>query len=381
MSDNHSASSSDSEAVVPNTKVTSTPSYEQRLGSARRRLSISRHGSTDQLEHEAAKNPWKIPNTPTDVLKNLSDYDKWEKKKGEPNRFTVSLTDMPDWFIDNVYILRGYRRITNSYRGCIKSLTYIHNETANIFTHMIGAIGFIILAHTFYSFLTTSVESTTRGDLVVVGLFFLGAIACLGLSTVFHTCACHSRKVAAIWLRGDYVGIVTLIMGSFVPSVYYGFFCNPNLQILYLSVIVVFGITTICVTVSPKFFAPRYRLLRTGLFVSMAMTGVVPLSHALAKYGTLMTRHAISMGSLLSSGAVYFMGAIVYATRIPERWAPGRFDIWGHSHQIFHVLVVTAAVIHYYGVVSAYKWWHAHNQQCALEPSEVARNLMARLVS
>lgn len=41
----------------------------------------------------------------------------------------------------------------------------------------------------------------------------------------------------------------------------------------------------ICISVSPKYFAPRYRLLRTGLFVSMGLTGVIPLLHALAKYG------------------------------------------------------------------------------------------------
>ena len=31
----------------------------------------------------------------------------------------------------------------------------------------------------------------------------------------------------------DYVGIVALIFGSFVPSVYYGFYCEPMLQKTY----------------------------------------------------------------------------------------------------------------------------------------------------
>jgi hypothetical protein len=31
------------------------------------------------------------------------------------------------------------------------------------------------------------------------------------------------------------------------------------------------------------------------------------------------------------------LGAIIYANRVPERWFPGRFDLFCHSHQIFHV--------------------------------------------
>jgi hypothetical protein len=39
-----------------------------------------------------------------------------------------------------------------------------------------------------------------------------------------------------------------------------------------------------------------------------------------------------------------------YIARIPERLAPGLFDIWFQSHQLFHVFVVAAACIHYYGI-------------------------------
>jgi adiponectin receptor len=41
------------------------------------------------------------------------------------------------------------------------------------------------------------------------------------------------------------------------------------------------------------------------------------------------------------------VGAAFYASRFPERWKPGAFDLALHSHQLFHVAVVVAAVIHY----------------------------------
>ncbi|KAI9099442.1 hemolysin-III related-domain-containing protein [Phlyctochytrium arcticum] len=369
MSNRHSAHIT---AVLPDpgTREEEEPtvvasSYEQRMGAARRRHSSKGDRPEDILESFAdptATDPQQVPTTPSGKLRRLSDYEKFKPKAGEPNKYTVPIKDMPDWYVDNVYLLKGYRRITNSYLGCVKSLSYIHNETGNVVTHLIGAIIFVILAQVFYSWMT--VETNTWADITIMGMYFLGAVTCLGLSTTFHLCCCHSRKVAAVWLRGDYVGIVTLIMGSFVPSIYYGFFCSPKWQVVYLTIIVVFGITTICITVSPKFFAPQYRMLRTTLFVSMGFTGIIPLLHALVKYGTHMTRHALSSGWLISSGITYFLGTLIYAARIPERWWPGKFDLFFHSHQIFHCFVLAGAIIHYYGVVQAYKWWHTHNYQC-----------------
>ena len=44
---------------------------------------------------------------------------------------------------------------------------------------------------------------------------------------------------------------------------------------------------------------------------------------------------------------------------MPERWHPGRFDIWGSSHQIFHVLVVLAAATHLVGLLKAFDHEHS----------------------
>jgi adiponectin receptor len=39
---------------------------------------------------------------------------------------------------------------------------------------------------------------------------------------------------------------------------------------------------------------------------------------------------------------------------MPEALKPGRFDILGCSHQVFHVLVVIATTVHLVGILSAY---------------------------
>lgn len=49
-------------------------------------------------------------------------------------------------------------------------------------------------------------------------------------------------------------------------------------------------------------------------------------------------------------------GAITYACRIPERWYPGKFDIAGHSHQLWHTAVVLAAWVHYLAIMILLQW-------------------------
>jgi len=61
---------------------------------------------------------------------------------------------------------------------------------------------------------------------------------------------------------------------------------------------------------------------------------------------------------VILQGVLYIIGAVIYALRIPERFAPGKFDILGASHQIFHFFVLAAAVTHFIGLCVAYEYWH-----------------------
>jgi adiponectin receptor len=42
---------------------------------------------------------------------------------------------------------------------------------------------------------------------------------------------------------------------------------------------------------------------------------------------------------------------------------PGSFDIWGSSHQIFHVLVLLAATTNFFGLVKAFDYEHSFRAQ------------------
>ena len=145
--------------------------------------------------------------------------------------------DLPAWRRDNAFILSGYRQSQSSYAHSFRSLFYLHNESVNIWTHLIGAMLFLGSAAYVDRVVRPRYASASEADVLVFACFFGGAVVCLGMSATFHTLSNHSDTVAKWGNKLDYTGIVALIVGSYVPALYYGFFCLPNLMTAYLWVV------------------------------------------------------------------------------------------------------------------------------------------------
>ncbi|KAI9490337.1 hemolysin-III related-domain-containing protein [Zychaea mexicana] len=300
---------------------------------------------------------------------NNDDDDDRTNLLGKPNprtqTKTVSWSELPQWMQDNIYITAGYRRPTGSYTKCIQSLFYLHNESVNIWSHLLGFILFLGLAIHFV-WQQPFADSLTAADYIYFFCFIAGAMVCLGFSSSFHCFSCHSEPVAAQWNRCDYAGIVTLTVGSFYPLLYYGFHCHPTLQIIYLVIITILGSLTAAVALLKHFRTPAYRWMRTGLFLALGLFGIVPTLHGVIIYGFGNSADTISLWNLVLMAVAYVGGALIYGCRIPERWYPGSFNIWFASHQIFHVCVLIAVTSHYIGVMRAMAFWHQKdNPLCA----------------
>lgn len=185
--------------------------------------------------------------------------------------------------------------------------------------------------------------------------FLGGAMFCLLASSTCHLLSCHSERLAYIMLRLDYAGIAALISTSFYPPVYYSFMCDPFFCNLYMGFITILGIATVLFSLLPVFQNPEFRTVRASLFFGMGVSGVAPILHKLVLFWH-QPEALHTTGYEILMGALYGIGALVYATRIPERWMPGKFDLAGHSHQLFHVLVVAGAYTHYRAGLVYLKW-------------------------
>lgn len=264
----------------------------------------------------------------------------------------LSFSKLPAWMRDNEFIQFSYRPELNSFRECFKSILGVHSETGNIWTHLIGFVLFVLVTIVFYvkplcDYCHTDLD--LREKLIFL-FFFLGAIFCLGLSFLFHTVCCHSEHVSRLFCKLDYVGISLLTVGSFIPWIYYGFYCQFTPKVVYLTTISLLAVATIIVTMMDRFSDPTYRPIRAGLFVCLGGFGLVPSIHFLVQSGWSTALAEASIHRVLIMGGLYILGAVLYGARIPERFLPGKCDIWFQSHQIFHVLVIAAAFVHYHGI-------------------------------
>lgn len=64
-------------------------------------------------------------------------------RKTRNRKQLVTVKEVPAYLQFNQYILNGYRPPNLSYKDCLKSLFYFHNESVNIFTH--GKVSLIYL--------------------------------------------------------------------------------------------------------------------------------------------------------------------------------------------------------------------------------------------
>ncbi|KAK0398632.1 hypothetical protein QR680_002683 [Steinernema hermaphroditum] len=263
-------------------------------------------------------------------------------------RWTVQHYDLlPEWLQDNEFLRHGHRPPLPSFSECFKSIWALHTETGNIWTHLIGCVAFFFLALWFLTRPDTHIQFQEK---LVFSFFFLGAIFCLGMSCTFHTVSCHSADVVRIFSKLDYVGISLLIIGSFIPWIYYGFYCRMEPKITYIGMVCVLGVAAVIVSLWDKFSESKYRPLRALVFVCMGGSGVIPALHFMWKEGSERLFDQGGFHWLLAMAGLYLLGALLYATRTPERFFPGKFDIWFQSHQLFHICVVCAALVHYYGI-------------------------------
>jgi adiponectin receptor len=247
----------------------------------------------------------------------------------------------------------------------------LHNETGNIVTHGLASLFFIWL--TLRTIVYYLHDASLSNQLVFL-VFLCGATLCFLFSTLYHAFMCNSEPACLFVARLDYTGITLLILASFYPPIYFGFWCEPTARLIYLSSITVLGTIGIVFPLFEWYHKPNAHWFRVLLFLGTAASGIVPAIHTrlqpplpawfMEQHDLIPTEH-IHLKILLMY-LTYLSGVIVYLWKIPERWFPGQFDYYFHSHQIWHILTFLGTVIHCSTCFNVYEAWKASNGDCSL---------------
>lgn len=157
---------------------------------------------------------------------------------GMPPPLSLGLTrthlEAEPWQLENNrYIMGHYRAVSHSYRTSFASLGYLHNQTSNIYSHMMAAVMFLYWASQTLDEVLARYPTSDIFDTMVFGLFYACASFCFSSSALFHLLANHSADVNRTWLLFDLYGVFALITATIVSGAYYGFYCEPIWWLVY----------------------------------------------------------------------------------------------------------------------------------------------------
>lgn len=224
---------------------------------------------------------------------------------------------------ENKYIIEGYRFTMGHWDLMKLMFTFGHNETGNIWTHMLGffAVTYLAAVH----FPQTSVyQANLVADNCIMYLFFAASAKCLISSVLWHTYSCCAHlQTRARFACVDYTGITVLITCSVVSAEYCALYHMPRLLTFFVTLSIICGLGGLTFNWLPYFDKPECRHLRIVFFVGLAMMGGMTFFfkwYYEGIYNSLYFYFPLTYKLFLW----YWVGVLFYAGLIPERW---RYDV------------------------------------------------------
>ncbi|CAH1777514.1 unnamed protein product [Owenia fusiformis] len=237
------------------------------------------------------------------------------------------------------YILTGYRPTDTTFKYCCKSTLGLHNETFNIWSHLLPLLYFIWIAVDIHHDLSGQTNITC--SFLPLYCNMAGVCVLMLLSSLAHIFHAVSHKWRHLCFMCDYAAIGFYGVSAAIPGYYYSryskyWITDPNIFIA-LSIMSAVIATIGCCYTRIDMHNKYIYYIRTGTYVFPYVVSSTPMFCRIF----LEPESMDSTSQFIYFKHVLFMvlAAIFNVTRIPERWSPGTFDIIGQSHQIFHILI------------------------------------------
>ncbi|XP_076822866.1 membrane progesterone receptor epsilon-like isoform X2 [Clavelina lepadiformis] len=266
-------------------------------------------------------------------VKSSSKWELWLRSYGLKSR-----CEMPEHMCPNKYIIHGYRPSSSSWTYCLKSLFYPTNETLkslNVWSH---AISLFVMANHYWNFACLYPDYLTNPIFYPYWVFVVGVITVFTVSCFSHLFNCKSPAMYDTCFCYDYASFSLHGMGMISSFGFYlcsyscvGFSADTSSWISVItSLASPVGVVCLCLTRYPTIQHKHIlRVLTCAVFV------LVPNLAFVYKVGNDATSLVYSVVSVI----VLIFAGFFQGSHYPESCHPGKFDIVGHSHQLFHLSV------------------------------------------
>ena len=275
------------------------------------------------------------------------------------------LDSISKWHTPYPFILTGYRACF-TYRLSALSIFRMHNETINVWTEFLPALGFAYwITHILEQH--PNLSSVDR-DVVVGGLIVTGVVrpVCSGLAHLLH---CTTAAGYIGWWSCDYVSICLAILSTSIVYGRFSFYCNEALQIVfYTSAIGLISTTLVAVL---ALSSPGLRAMSFVLF-TVFCAGVPFLFQLGIKFTEFGPREGIisdvpNLYLAYWGGSIgcFLLGLFIKSSSLPERVIQRPWnDLVFTSHQLWHICVNVAFALGNFMAWDVYLTWKASQPAC-----------------
>jgi hemolysin III len=177
--------------------------------------------------------------------------------------------------------------------------------------------------------------SDSGRELIATWIYAAALASMFGVSALYHRVNWRSTRVRTWMRRLDHSTILLLIAGTYTPFALLAFDSRIGDVIL---VVVWCGAAAGLVLNLAWVDAPKW--LTALVFIALGWVGVAAVPE-------LLDLGVAPTVLVFGGGALYTVGALAYAFRRPNP-VPGTFGY----HEVFHVLVVAAAAVHFIAIAA-----------------------------
>ncbi len=254
------------------------------------------------------------------------------------------------------YISEGYRSNYELWDAFL-SLFEMHNETMNIWSHLIG---FFAVLYCGLNYLVPDVNSDlSTTEFIMFQIYIAAASICMLFSTMYHWFSCLSTSAHDALLILDLSGVALLVAGSYLPAVYYGFYCLETAQKIHFilaAFVLVMGLTAPWINIRINGV-----LIRPYILASLALIGIFPFVHWLV-VTPIAAREELAIGYILVF-ILYGAGFGAWVSKYPEKWFPNNYFITHFipSHTVWHLCVFAAVFVWFRHIENSRLYFLEHN--------------------
>lgn len=266
------------------------------------------------------------------------------------DRWLGTFEEVPE-YQRRLYILRHYRLDAPRMRH----FWLLHNEFGNMWTHLVALVLTLVRFGSWLHFELQDSSATSLAwprQIYAAGVvsFYFASLLTFGISVMYHWRQSGKEREVSCWLCLDISCCALLLLVGFIAGVPMGFHCHPELQKGYM-----LQATTVALAALGAFASESHGTRGHRSTHALILGGISALWPAL-HWLILSTEGRQAAGAwlvlVIISGS---LAATFYTKYIPERFAPGRFDLLCNSHQLWHIFIYVAIAAYGEALVVVFK--------------------------